>query len=59
MTAKSKMAPKTQKKLNFAAKWPIVNGFRKTLVRFVCRTSIYKYPLSLLEKNPRWRRKSI
>jgi hypothetical protein len=47
------------KKLNFAVKWPIFNGFQKTFVRFVCRTVIYKYPLSLLKKNPRWRRKSI
>jgi hypothetical protein len=32
---------------------------KKTFVRFVCRPSIYKYPLSLLKKSPRWRRKSM
>ena len=35
------------KNLIFAAKWPILNGFQKYFLRFVCSNSVHEKPLSL------------
>jgi len=37
---------KNRKKLVFAAKWPNSNGFQKSLLCFVCPTSVHKKPFS-------------